>query len=695
MALSTALCALSALLVHLTSFAYAIPQNVTIDDTRGDELTGRQFLYLPSTAWTAGQNCTSCAAQLEPSLAFDGSWHDSTTPADPFTVTTAIVTFQGSAVYVYCITTNDLQLGNVDLTFYIDGEVVGRFLDTSQSPADELFNYNTLVYSNTSLSLDNHTFIMTNGQNTLQKSIVLLDFLQYTTDPDIASPSSLPPTPLRSPLPFSPISLNTALSQATVSSSASLTMFDPGALPPDVHLPTPSSTQSFATSSSPASSIFTSSSQFVSPPTTQSAGIFQNTATSQSTSSSRSASASPGASSSQSASSSQATNSTQGATALPGSTSATIPVPSTSPRAASTEVIIAIVVSVSAGVIIVVVATILLLRKRRPDTPSRGGVFRNNSRSRSRNTPGRSSGNAPESGQGLLNAVSVVVAEADRPPSGTSTESARSDLHVATPIAPVARPASRIPTMAVARPATRISTIPAAMLRSPETPSPLEAPRDPFRASQFMPPVSVPVPVPAPPSMRRISTPSVYSQPSLRSQPSNRLPPATQPQPQPQPPLRPPRSRSRASPLPPPKPPPAQARGNGPAIPAAQFRAGLVRPGSFKYAADAPPTAYPGGAPRPAAGYTSADAYTIASTATRTSASAYTSSDAYNPTLASRFSAATPSPPLGARFPRGLSRPGSATGAFASRLSLNSARVSRRDTTRTDASHPDSFFDLS
>ncbi|OCH92703.1 hypothetical protein OBBRIDRAFT_726275 [Obba rivulosa] len=181
MALSPALFAVLVLLtLSNIGSVYAVPQNVTIDDTEGDELTGHHFLYLPAEAWTAGQNCTTCAAQPEQSLAFDGTWHDSTNPLDPFVVTNATVTFTGSALYVYCITTNDLQLGNVDMTFYIDGEVVGHYVDTSQSPDAQPFDYNTLVFHNNSLPLDNHTFTLANGQTSMEKSIVLLDFIRYT-----------------------------------------------------------------------------------------------------------------------------------------------------------------------------------------------------------------------------------------------------------------------------------------------------------------------------------------------------------------------------------------------------------------------------------------------------------------------------------------------------------------------------------
>ena len=53
-------------------------RTVTVDDTNGDEISGVLPLYLPTGDWALGQQCKGCSAQPNVSLAFDGTWHDTT-----------------------------------------------------------------------------------------------------------------------------------------------------------------------------------------------------------------------------------------------------------------------------------------------------------------------------------------------------------------------------------------------------------------------------------------------------------------------------------------------------------------------------------------------------------------------------------------------------------------------------------------
>ena len=53
--------------------------SVTIDDEYGDESDRRHVTYSPpDTYWTLGTQCTDCVLHPNVSLAFDGTWHDST-----------------------------------------------------------------------------------------------------------------------------------------------------------------------------------------------------------------------------------------------------------------------------------------------------------------------------------------------------------------------------------------------------------------------------------------------------------------------------------------------------------------------------------------------------------------------------------------------------------------------------------------
>lgn len=64
------------------------------------------------------------------------------------------------------------------MTFSIDGQTVGSFelAPTGQATYD----YNVLVYANSSIPSGTHTFVLQNGQPGGAKSLVLLDYIVYT-----------------------------------------------------------------------------------------------------------------------------------------------------------------------------------------------------------------------------------------------------------------------------------------------------------------------------------------------------------------------------------------------------------------------------------------------------------------------------------------------------------------------------------
>ncbi|OSD05809.1 hypothetical protein PYCCODRAFT_1361583, partial [Trametes coccinea BRFM310] len=154
--------------------------NVTIDDTYGDELFGTQFLYAPADVWNVGQSCAACTAHPNPALVHNGTWHDGTTQAGSDQLTTATVRFEGVAVYVFCIVTRSSTSpdGNSDMTFSIDGQEVGRFVQPPDG--DTTYDYNVPVYVNTSLPPGPHQLVILNGQPNGNKSLILLDYVVYT-----------------------------------------------------------------------------------------------------------------------------------------------------------------------------------------------------------------------------------------------------------------------------------------------------------------------------------------------------------------------------------------------------------------------------------------------------------------------------------------------------------------------------------
>lgn len=99
----------SALLFCFTlSFFLRLPcaaaklSNITIDDSGKDPATGALIQYLPnSTLWHAADDCRGCTAHPDPTLAFHGTWHDSTfDPSAGNTVTAAYIPFTGTSCMV-------------------------------------------------------------------------------------------------------------------------------------------------------------------------------------------------------------------------------------------------------------------------------------------------------------------------------------------------------------------------------------------------------------------------------------------------------------------------------------------------------------------------------------------------------------------------------------------------------------------
>ncbi|OCH92669.1 hypothetical protein OBBRIDRAFT_726328 [Obba rivulosa] len=159
----------------------AILRNVSIDDTYGDPTTGEHFVYTPAQAWNNSQTCDRCASDPDLGLSFDQTWHEATTPTNPFVTTNATVKFQGTALYVYCILSYFSQFwGNIDMTFYIDGEVHGSFVEYPPNTPNGTYHYSTLVFFTDALSQENHTFTLVNGEVTKTRSLVVLDYIQYT-----------------------------------------------------------------------------------------------------------------------------------------------------------------------------------------------------------------------------------------------------------------------------------------------------------------------------------------------------------------------------------------------------------------------------------------------------------------------------------------------------------------------------------
>ncbi|KAI0325588.1 hypothetical protein GY45DRAFT_1330060 [Cubamyces sp. BRFM 1775] len=193
---------LLALLVPCISGA-SVDVNRTIDDQKGDSVTGVPPLFLPTDLWNIGQTCTACSIRaghpIDPGQVFDGTWHDATHYSDSDPDRIVQVSFTGHAIYVYHTIVNILDpetSTRTNLTFYIDSEYVGSYMHnpTSNVSTPSVF-YQMLVYSSDTLEQGEHTLqVIASGSSTV---LILFDYAMYTTTVEDDSEPS--PAPSQSP----------------------------------------------------------------------------------------------------------------------------------------------------------------------------------------------------------------------------------------------------------------------------------------------------------------------------------------------------------------------------------------------------------------------------------------------------------------------------------------------------------------
>lgn len=181
--------------------------NRTIDDQKGDSVTGVLPQYQPSSGWNFGPSCLPCHIHLDPSQTFDGTWHDATSNESSRSVT---LSFAGTALYVFGVLANTVPgpftSTGTELTFQLDGSYAGNF---SHSPTESTdYQYHVLPYAKEGLPTGQHTFTLETASNASGHSLILFDYAIYTAE-DEATLSAIP----------TPNSVLTSLSSTSLGSS--------------------------------------------------------------------------------------------------------------------------------------------------------------------------------------------------------------------------------------------------------------------------------------------------------------------------------------------------------------------------------------------------------------------------------------------------------------------------------------------
>ncbi|KAH9917972.1 uncharacterized protein B0H18DRAFT_1033069 [Fomitopsis serialis] len=176
-------------LLLISHCSLAASTNRTIDDYYGDSVTGNKPIY--TEGWQYGPTCSTCTITPSVDDLFDRSWHEATAFGnDPFPENVTI-SFNGTAVWVYCVVPNFLNhstgaITTVNVTFELDGKKDGFYIHEADG-TNNSFYYNVTAYSNISLEAGEHTIVMT-PQGATGATYMGFDWAQYTTNESSGSP---------------------------------------------------------------------------------------------------------------------------------------------------------------------------------------------------------------------------------------------------------------------------------------------------------------------------------------------------------------------------------------------------------------------------------------------------------------------------------------------------------------------------
>ncbi|OJT04505.1 hypothetical protein TRAPUB_4775 [Trametes pubescens] len=246
-------------LLAVSAVGRSLSVNRTIDDEKGDSVTGEVPVYTPDGSWSQGSTCSGCFIQLDPSQTFDGTWHDSThTPGDaePRVITAH---FTGTAVYVFNAIANTVPFTTTltNLSFTLDGDSVGQYVHTPSDSTD--FQYNVPVFVRSGLSNVTHTIVIEATGDT-NSSLVLFDYIIYTFEEDTSAPTitvTAPTQTVSAPIP-PPIHPPTITSSISASGNAVTSSGPTSGSPTSSSSPSGSSAQTSSPSGSSAQTSSTS-----------------------------------------------------------------------------------------------------------------------------------------------------------------------------------------------------------------------------------------------------------------------------------------------------------------------------------------------------------------------------------------------------------------------------------------------------
>ncbi|PFH51668.1 hypothetical protein AMATHDRAFT_58418 [Amanita thiersii Skay4041] len=162
--------------------------NRTIDDTFGDQVTGKRPLFLPNTTGVWGnKTCNECKIQPDPALAFHGTWAAAAYQEGLENISIAL-DFTGVAIYAFFTLSSD-AVTNCEIV--LDYGIRDLFIHWIEPTLNKM-EYNTLIYSKTGLENKAHQLLISTAP-LLTGYYLSFDFAIYTTDDSPTPNTTIPP----------------------------------------------------------------------------------------------------------------------------------------------------------------------------------------------------------------------------------------------------------------------------------------------------------------------------------------------------------------------------------------------------------------------------------------------------------------------------------------------------------------------
>ncbi|KXN91404.1 hypothetical protein AN958_00666 [Leucoagaricus sp. SymC.cos] len=211
----------------LLSSVSAQPRNVTIDDQKGDEVTGLRPNYEPPFAW-ATESCVGCKIRPDFGQLWDQTAMQATFMPDNPNVTSNTIDFNftGTAIYIFFTLFENEGVGvtvNTECNFTIDGGPPAFFNHSGDptKPVGSGRQYGVPVFNQTGLEQEQH-HIQIKMSDVNYHVFLSFDRAIYTTDSDpVSSGTSSPPSIQGATVSSSNMSSNIVSSGTNPSSTSS------------------------------------------------------------------------------------------------------------------------------------------------------------------------------------------------------------------------------------------------------------------------------------------------------------------------------------------------------------------------------------------------------------------------------------------------------------------------------------------